>query len=105
MKEEPIKELAIELGVALPTDNDEKNRLFLAETINELLQTGFDTLVSILYRMDVSEEKLKAVIQENPGKDAGLLIADLMIERQLEKIKSRQQNRQRDNDINEEDKW
>jgi len=77
----------------------------LAERINELIQNDFQKLVSILYRMDVSEEKLKSLLQENQGVDAGHIITALMIERQLQKIKSRRQFSKRDNDIDENEKW
>ena len=40
----------------------------------------FSKLISILYRVDVSEPKLKSLLKENPNINAGLLIADLMIE-------------------------
>ena len=38
-------------------------------------------MVQLLYRIDVSEGKLKKVLQENPNEDAAGLIADLIIER------------------------
>jgi hypothetical protein len=103
-----IKDLIIELG-SLPVQEDyEARRLELAGRINELLNSDFSKLISVLYRMDVSEAKLKQLLKENPETDAGLLIADLMIERQLQKIKTRRaanQAKQRDNDIDENEKW
>ncbi|MBK8141653.1 MAG: hypothetical protein IPK57_11990 [Chitinophagaceae bacterium] len=48
---------------------------------------------------------MRALLAEKDGENAAALIADLIIERQLQKIKSRQQFRQRDNSINENDKW
>jgi len=77
----------------------------LAVHINKLIQTDFHKLIAILYRLDVSETKLRQLLEENTGSDAGLIIADLIIERQLQKLKSRQQFRQRDNDIDENEKW
>ena len=55
--------------------------------------------------MDVSEPKLKNLLANHPQADAGIIIAQLMIERQLQKIATRKQFRQKDNSINEEDKW
>jgi Tfp pilus assembly protein PilF len=37
--------------------------------------------VQLLYRIDVSEAKLKKVLHENPNEDAAHLIADLIMER------------------------
>lgn len=77
----------------------------LSVHINHLIQSDFEKLVSLLYRIDISEPKLKNLLQDNPGDDAGNTIAELIIERQLQKIKSRQQFRQRDNNIDEKEKW
>jgi len=73
--------------------------------INQLIQTDFEKLVSILYRVDVSEPKLKYLLKENQGVDAGYVIADLIIERQLQKIKSRQQFSKRDDNISGDEAW
>jgi hypothetical protein len=105
MAEDPIKEVALELGLYAVEDHSAVNRQLLINKINELLNTDFQKLVSILYRMDVSENKLRQLLSENEGRDAGPIIADLMIERQSQKIKSREQFRQRDNDIDENEKW
>ena len=77
----------------------------LSVYINDLIVHDFQKLVFILYRVDVHEGKLKHLLKENPGEDAGLVIADLIIERQLQKIKSRGQFGRRDNDIDENEKW
>ena len=73
--------------------------------LNHLIKTDFDKLVAYLYRIDVSEEKLKVMLQQHSGEDAGNIIAALIIERQEQKLKTRQQFGRRDNDINEEEKW
>ena len=76
----------------------------LSAYIHQLINKNFNKLVSILYRVDVSEIKLKKLLQENPAADAGKIIAELIIDRQRQKIKSRTENR-RNPDISEEDKW
>jgi len=58
--------------------------------INHLLLHDFNKLVQILYRVDVNEKKLKELLQQNKNTDAALLIADLLIQRQEEKIKTRE---------------
>ena len=77
----------------------------LEEHINHLINHDFEKLVYYLYRIDVNENKMRALLEKKDGQNAAGLIADLIIERQAEKIKSRQQFRQRDNDIDEKDKW
>lgn len=49
--------------------------------INECIQHDFNKLVQLLYRIDVSEEKLKYILQLNPNEDAAKLIAAVIIER------------------------
>ena len=95
-----LEEISKELGIIHPVDKQ-----ILANKINELINNDFQKLVSILYRMDVSEMKLKQLLKENAGTDAGLIIADLMIERQEEKVKFRQQFNKRDENISDDEKW
>lgn len=59
----------------------------LADYINNLILTNFERLVQLLYRIDVNEAKLKYLLKENPAEDAGRIIALLIIERQIQKIK------------------
>ena len=106
MKDEGvINEVSKELGISLKEKDYPFAKQVLADKINELVNTQFQKLVAILYRMDVNETKLKQLLSDNPGTDAGLIIADLMIERQKEKIKSRQQFSKRDENISDEEKW
>lgn len=76
----------------------------LQNRINELLQHNFQGLISLLYRIDISEEKLKYQLQLNPGEDAASIIAQLMVDRLVEKAISKQQFKN-DADIPEEDRW
>jgi hypothetical protein len=76
----------------------------LSTHINYLIQSDFQKLVSILYRVDVNESKLKDLLKENQGFDAANIITDLIIERELQKITSRQEYRN-DENINDDEKW
>ena len=66
----------------------------LADKINALIQQDFGALVQLLYRIDVSEDKLRRMLADNSGEDAGRLIARLIMERQRQKLESRRQYRQ-----------
>ena len=77
----------------------------LASYINELINHDFEKLVSILYRLDVSEKKLKETLASS-STNAGELIAAMIIERQLQKIKTRKEFQQQNKeDIPDEEKW
>ena len=106
MKDEQVlQEVSKELGIIVNEKNHSLNKQILAEKIDQLINTDFQKLVLILYRMDVSEIKLKQLLNENPGTDAALIITDLMIERQEQKMISRQQFRKKDENISDDEKW
>ena len=63
----------------------------LAEIINHLINSDFSRLVGILYRVDVSEQKLKSLLKQYPDAAAGSIIASLILERQEQKIESKKQ--------------
>jgi hypothetical protein len=62
----------------------------LAAHINHLINHDFQKLVYYLYRIDVNENKMKALLQ-SPHENTGELIAQLIIDRQVEKQKTKQQ--------------
>ena len=59
--------------------------------INDLILNDFQKLINILYKVDVDELKLKKILRENAGEDASVIIAQLIIERELQKIEIRKQ--------------
>lgn len=75
----------------------------LSLTINQLIQTDFTKLVGILYRLDISEAKLKAALADAVH-TASDIIATMIIERQIEKSESRKRFRH-NGDISEEERW
>ena len=76
----------------------------LANAINYLIRNDFSRLVQILYRMDVSEKKLKEMLVKHPDDEAGLIIGKLLIERESQRIRTRRQFNRNDN-IPEDEKW
>lgn len=93
------------LGISLPENiSYEKLREAVARQINPLITNDFNKLLSLLYRIDINENKLKNMLAKNPSTEASLLIADLIIERQLQKIESRKMFNQRE-DMENEEKW
>jgi hypothetical protein len=93
------KELIISINqsmnLALPVHlKTAEIRKALTEKINHMIVEDFSGLVQALYRMDVSESKLRDLLQNQPHTDAADLIATLIMERQIEKWKSRQKFRQ-----------
>jgi hypothetical protein len=75
----------------------------LISFINELINNDFNALIQLLYRVDVNEKKLKDILKQHQDIDASVLIADLIVERQLQKIASKKQFKSKEN--NNDDRW
>ena len=65
----------------------EKLQSWLAHEISILLDQDFQSLINMLYRIDVREAKLKSAFADSNVADK---IARLIIERELEKVASRE---------------
>ena len=66
---------------------------WLSERLNEWIRWDFNALVAFLYRVDISESGLRDLLKENPGEDAGLIIAKMVIDRLAQKIETRKRYR------------
>lgn len=78
----------------------------LVERINELIVHDFNKLISLLYRLDINETKMRAELASHPKAHAGRIIATLVVERQVEKINSRAKYQSPGSDnIDENEKW
>ena len=75
----------------------------LVQKIRELINTNFAELVNILYRLDISEKKLKEQLQNDNPDSAGVM-ADMIIQRQAQKIETRTLFKS-PQDIPENEKW
>jgi len=94
------------LGIELPAGTSfHEMRKKLQVEVNRLVETDFQRLVDILYRIDVNERKLKFLLQENVGEDTPVIIADLIIERQMEKLRTRTAFKTDQQDHSDEEKW
>jgi len=97
-------ELSNKLEIDLPEKRSlEELKVLLSGYISHLMSSNPDKLVSILSRVDVSEKTLKANLQ-NQEENASSIMAQMIIDRQLEKIKTRERYRS-NNDIAEDEKW
>jgi ribosomal protein S15P/S13E len=69
------------------TATEEEMIQVLAKRISEMLDHETDLLFSTLYRLDIYESKINAILNSNEDTSTGL--ARLVIERQKQKLKSR----------------
>ena len=98
----PDKIIAVTNSIQEVPSKDLRNQLI--SFINELINKDFNALVQLLYRIDINEKKLKELLKQNENTDAALIIADLIISRQLQKIESKRQFNQREK-TDEDDSW
>ena len=91
---ELVQVLNQKIGIDLPgnIDTDELHAA-LRGVINDLIQHDFQRLVSVLYRVDIEENKLKKILKEQQGTDAAEIITSLIIERERQKIETRKKFR------------
>ena len=105
IEEKLLQTLNEQLQVELPKIISEKElEDKLSTLIDHLIQHDFQKLVYILYKVDVSEVKLKQMLQQNADENAYIIIAKLIIERQKQKIESRKKFTPANN-ISEKEKW
>jgi hypothetical protein len=101
MNKMELLSLAIQDLNAKQNDRSKEN---IRELVNDLIVNDFNQLVRFLYRVDVNENKLKKLLHDNPETDAAVLITDLIIQRELEKLKAKESFKQ-GTDIPDEEKW
>jgi hypothetical protein len=97
------QQLAIDFNIS---ETGDPNALLqeLAACVNHLVQNDFSKLIGILYRIDISETAVATALQQEAGADAGLVIAQLILERQLQKQETRERFRSQ-HDIPDDEKW
>jgi hypothetical protein len=76
----------------------------LSEVIYRMIDRDLEKLFAILYRLDVSEQKVHAALRKNNDIAPHIAIAKLIIKRHKEKLETRQQYRQ-DNEDDSVEKW
>lgn len=63
-------------------------RDMLVKTFGYLVEEHFNKLLQILYRADVDQYKLKALLENTEDKSSAEIIADAYIERQKAKVET-----------------
>ena len=85
--------------------SNDQTRYRLMYLINTLIQKDFNALLQLLYHIDVDENKIRLYLKENKNMDSASLLADLIIERQQQKMKSRHEFRTKNKMDDNDEKW
>jgi len=80
------EETALELRNDL-TENDLKS--YLQNAIAWYIEYDFQALVNIFYRLDIHEQKFNLLIKESIGDELTSGLADLVLEREMQKAQTR----------------
>ncbi len=80
-------------------DNLEQLKKHLTRKITELMDTNYEKLINILYRIDINEKKLNDLFGSKNREFIPARLAELIIERQLQKISFRNRYRNQRNQL------
>ena len=81
-----VKDLGLSSETGLDISNFDKLKAWLAHEIQLLIDRDFHSFLNMLYRIDVDEQKAKEAFAD---KDPSMKLAELIIERELQKVESR----------------
>lgn len=109
MKQEDITEIANQLnnyGLALHRADYTSADLLSAVScyINNLIASDFSKLIQLLYTLDISEQQLRSCLKDTTTTLAANIIAELIIQRQQQKIEMRKMFKA-SAEIPEDERW
>lgn len=104
MESDLIKSINQTFSLALAAASYNDMKLALSQRINDWILYDFNKLIHVLYRLDVSETKINQLLKDNRSEDASDILADLVIERELQKIEVRKKTPPPAKE-NEEEMW
>jgi hypothetical protein len=81
------KDFNIEIGESPLTEEELLD--ILANRVADMLDYDMDFLLSLLYRLDVDELKIRLMLSNPPGGDSAMGLAVLILERQKQRVASR----------------
>ena len=106
MENEPqIDQLLTRIAQQREVFKQEEMRQQLIAYITYLFLNDFNRLVQLLYRVDVKEDTLKQQLKENSQTESAVVITDLLISRQKEKLALKSSTPPPPESKNKEEKW
>ena len=105
-----IKNIVALVGPDMPKleiyHSDEEILNYIESKVQSLIDTDFQGLLQMLYRLDVNEKDLKENIEKSKPEKVSRLIAEMILKREKQRINTKAKYRQfkSDNDDDEE-RW
>lgn len=79
-----------------PSPTEEDLLRLLADQIAGMISFNLELLLSTLYRLDVSEEKVNHALSPHCPEPANVALARLVLQRQLQRVRSKREYKQPD---------
>ena len=88
--------IARDFGLEIGPEPLTEQQLFelVANEVAYMIEHRMETLFSLLYRLDVSERKIRAALAAEAAEPANVILAKLIIDRQKQRIITKMQYRQ-----------
>ncbi|WP_291777583.1 hypothetical protein [Cecembia sp.] len=83
-------EKAFELPVIKEELNEEDLIQLILPTVKKMLDRDLERLLSICYRIDLGENKLKKILHESAPESMAYELSSALVKRQIQKIEIRQ---------------
>lgn len=90
LKQQIQNTLSLRADLTEAVKNEEQLLKLVEQYVQELIDTDFEKLLLVLYRLDVSEKKVKQALEINGAENATNSIAKLILEREKEKAETRE---------------
>lgn len=90
LKQQIQNKLNLRSDLIQEVDNEEQLLQLIEQLVQELIDNDFEKLLLVLYRLDISEKKVKTALEVEGAENAANSIAKLILEREREKIKTRE---------------
>lgn len=71
------------------SEDEETLKRKLAQFISYLLDKDMNRLLAIFYRIDLREDKVRNILTKSPVEEISSRLADLVIDREMQKVKTR----------------
>lgn len=85
------------IQIELKSNQEEIILKKLSNYIDELIKKDFASLIQLLYKIDINEKKIKENLANNTTQTESEIIAKMIIEREKEKINTRNLNKETEN--------
>ncbi len=87
----PMNHELLPLDTMLVQDTGQDALAALTDRIATLMETRLEGLLSMLYRLDIDERKLKEALSVDQAESPARAVASLVLERHLQRMETRRQ--------------